>query len=137
MAIGPVDVYIIGFPGNQFTGRIAPALLELVDNGTLRILDLLFVIKDAEGVMASLRVGDLDAEHGASFMSIEIAQPGALDQTDAEEVADDLPLNSSALLVAVENVWARKLTAALLDADAFVIDHVRIPADVVNAVITA
>jgi len=136
MAIGPVDVYIIGFPGNQFTGRIAPALLELVDNGTLRIIDLLFVIKDADGVMASMRVGDLDADHRASFMSIEIAQPGALDQTDAEEVADDLPLNSSALLVAVENVWARKLTGALLAADAFVIDHVRIPADVVNAVIT-
>ena len=137
MAIGPVDVYIIGFPGNQFTGRIAPALLELVDNGTLRILDLLFVIKDANGVMASMRVGELDADSSATFMSIEIAQPGALDQTDAEEVADDLPLNSSALLVAVENVWARKLTGALLDADAFVIDHVRIPADVVNAVITA
>jgi len=137
MAIGPVDVYIIGFPGNQFTGRIAPALLELVDNGTLRILDLLFVIKDANGVMASMRVGELDADSNATFMSIEIAQPGALDQTDADEVADDLPLNSSALLVAVENMWARKLTAALLDADAFVIDHVRIPADVVNAVITA
>ncbi len=137
MTIGPVDVYIIGFPGNQFTGRIAPALLELVENGTLRILDLLFVIKDADGVMASLRVGELDADSKATFMSIEIAQPGALDQTDADEVADDLPLNSSALLVAVENVWARKLTGALLAADAFVIDHVRIPADVVNAVITA
>ncbi len=137
MTIGPVDVYIIGFPGNQFTGRIAPALLDLVDDGTLRIIDLLFVIKDANGVMSSLRVADLDADHGASFMSIQIAQPGALDETDADEVADDLPLNSSALLVAVENMWARKLTAALLDADAFVIDHVRIPADVVNAVITA
>ena len=50
MEVGPVDVYIIGFPGNKFTGRIAPAILELVENGTIRILDLLFVSKDAEGV---------------------------------------------------------------------------------------
>ena len=97
---------------------------------------MLFVIKDADGAIASMRVGELDAENGAKFMSIEIAQPGALDQTDAEEVADDLPLNSPALLIAIENVWARTLTGALLDADAFVIDHVRIPADVVNAVVT-
>ena len=136
MAIGPVDVYIIGFPGNQFTGRIAPAIIELVENDTIRILDLLFVIKDADGAIASMRVDEVESETGAKFLNIEIAQPGALDQTDAEEVADDLELNSSALLVAIENVWARKLTSAFLDADAFVIDHVRIPADVVNAVIT-
>ena len=43
MAVGPVDVYIIGFPGNKFTGQIAPAILELVENGTIRVLDLLFV----------------------------------------------------------------------------------------------
>ena len=43
MAVGPVDVYIIGFPGNKFTGRIAPAILDLVENGTIRVLDLLFV----------------------------------------------------------------------------------------------
>ncbi len=43
MAVGPVDVYIIGFPGNKFSGRIAPAIMELVENGTIRVLDLLFV----------------------------------------------------------------------------------------------
>ena len=46
MAAGPVDVYIIGFPGNKFTGRIAPAIMELVEDGTIRVLDLLFVMKD-------------------------------------------------------------------------------------------
>ena len=136
MTIGPVDVYVIGFPGNQFTGRIAPAILDLVANDTIRILDMLFVIKDANGVMSSIEIADLDAESGPAFMDIQIAQPGALDQTDAEEIKDDLPNNSSALLVAFENRWAAKLADALLDADAFVIDHIRIPVDVVNAVIT-
>ena len=135
MAVGPVDVYIIGFPGNKFTGRIAPAIMDLVHNGTIRVLDLLFVSKDADGVVTSLQAKDLD-EEGAEFVSIEITQPGALGPEDAEEVSDDLPANSSALLVAFENVWAAKLVDALQAAVAFVIDSIRIPVDVVAALET-
>lgn len=134
MSVGPVDVYVIGFPGNKFTGRIAPAIMEQVDNGTIRIIDLTFVMKDGDGVVTTLDISDLDAETGASFVGITVAQPGALGPEDAEEVSDDLPLNSSALLLAVENIWAAKLVDALQAADAFVIDHVRIPVDVVQAV---
>ena len=132
MEVGPVDVYIIGFPGNKFNGRVAPAILELVENGTIRIVDLLFVSKDAEGVTTVIQAEDLD-EEGAGFLEIDVTQPGALNEEDAEEVSDDLPANSSALLVAFENVWARKLVDALQDADAVVIDSIRIPVDVVQA----
>jgi uncharacterized membrane protein len=124
MAVGPVDVYIIGFPGNKFSGRIAPAIMELVNNGTIRVLDLLFVTKDADGVLTSLQAADLD-------------EAGALGHEDAEEVSDDLPPNSSALLVAFENAWAGKLVDALQAADAFVIDSIRIPVDVVTAALDA
>jgi uncharacterized membrane protein len=134
MEVGPVDVYIIGFPGNKFTGRVAPAILDLVENGTIRILDLLFVSKDAEGVTTVIQAEDLD-EEGAGFLEIDVAQPGALGEEDAEEVSDDLPANSSALLVAFENVWAAKLVDALQEADAVVIDAIRIPAEVVQAAI--
>jgi hypothetical protein len=136
MEVGPVDVYIIGFPGNKFTGRIAPAILELVENGTIRILDLLFVSKDADGVTTVIQAEDLD-EDGAAFLAMDVTQPGALGEEDAEEVSDDLPANSSALLVAFENLWAAKLVDALQAADAFVIDSIRIPVDVVQAAITA
>src|SRR3954471_4979110 len=136
MAVGPVDVYIIGFPGNKFSGRIAPAILELVENGTIRVIDLLFLSKDADGVVTSLQAADLD-EEGAAFVSIDVTQPGALGPEDAEEVSDDLPANSSALLVAFENAWAGKLVDALQGADAFVIDSIRIPADVVTAALDA
>jgi len=132
MEVGPVDVYIIGFPGNKFTGRIAPAILELVENGTIRIIDLLFVSKDAEGVITVIQAEDLD-EEGAGFLEIDVTQPGALNEEDAEEVSDDLPANSSALLVAFENLWAAKLVDALQEADAVVIDSIRIPVDVVQA----
>ena len=60
MAVGPVDVYIIGFPGNKFSGRIAPAIMELVENGTIRVLDLLFLSKDANGVVTTLAAADID-----------------------------------------------------------------------------
>ena len=134
MEVGPVDVYIIGFPGNKFTGRIAPAILELVENGTIRILDLLFVSKDADGVTTVIQAEDLD-EDGAAFLAMDVTQPGALGEEDAEEVSDDLPANSSALLVAFENLWAAKLVDALQAADAVVIDSIRIPVDVVQAAI--
>jgi uncharacterized membrane protein len=136
MAVGPVDVYIIGFPGNKFTGRIAPAILELVENGTIRVIDLLFVMKDADGVVTTLEAADVDQE-GAAFLAIDVAQPGALGPEDADEVSDDLPPDSSALLVAFENVWAAKLADALQAADAVVIDSIRIPVDVVEAALEA
>src|SRR5664280_1588240 len=95
MGVGPVDVVIIGFPGNKFTGRIAPALMELVDSGTVRVIDLLFVMKDADGIVTTIEAADLDPETGPSFLGIDVAQPGALGPEDAEEVSDDLALNSS------------------------------------------
>jgi uncharacterized membrane protein len=136
MEVGPVDVYIIGFPGNKFTGRIAPAIKELVDNQTIRILDLLFVTKDADGVVTTLAIEDLDDE-GAAFAAFDVTEPGALNEEDADEVSGDLPDNSSALLIAFENVWARKVVSALQDADAVLIDSIRIPVDVVEAALTA
>ena len=136
MAVGPVDIYIIGFPGNKFTGRIAPAIMDLVENGTIRVLDLLFVMKDADGVVTSLRAADLD-DQGTGFLSIDVAQPGALGHEDAEEVSDDLPSNSAALLIAFENLWAAHVVDALQAADAVLIDSIRIPADVVAAALEA
>ena len=90
MEVGPVDVYIIGFPGNKFSGKIAPAIKELVDAGTIRVLDLLFVMKDADGTVTTIATEDLDAE-GAAFVEIDITEPGSLNEEDADEVSDDLP----------------------------------------------
>ena len=136
MAVGPVDVYIIGFPGNKFSGRIAPAILELVENRTIRVIDLLFLSKDADGVVTRLEAADID-EDGAAYLSIDVTQPGALGQEDAEEVSDDLPANSSALLIAFENLWTAKVVDALQAADAVLIDSIRIPVDVVEAALEA
>ena len=134
MAFGPVDVIIISFPGNKFTGRIAPALMELVDSGTIRVFDLLFVSKDPSGRVTTIEASDLDPDTGPSYLAIDVVQPGALGPEDADEVGDDLAPNSSALLIAFENAWAAKFAEACRAADAVVIDQIRIPADVVEAV---
>jgi len=128
---GPVDVVIIGFPGNKFTGKIAPAIKELVENNTIRILDLLFVSTDDAGTISSVRIQDLAADLEPGLVEMDVFLPGALDDHDAQELADDLPANSSALLVAFENVWAAKFVAAIQEAEAVVIDQIRIPASAV------
>jgi len=133
MATGPVDIVILGFPGNKFTGQIAPAIMDLVESGTVRLLDLLFVMKDADGAVTTIDIQDLDPETGPAFLEINVQAPGALNAEDAEEIADDIPPNSSALVIAFENAWASKFVAAVRAADGIVIDQIRIPSDVVEA----
>ena len=137
MAVGPVDLVIIGFPGNKFSGRITPAIMDLVDSNTIRVIDLLFVSKDADGVVTTIEAKDLEADSAPGYLAIDVVQPGALGAEDAEEINEDLEPNSSALLIAFENVWAAKFVEACRAADAVVIDQIRLPADVVEAVITA
>jgi uncharacterized membrane protein len=137
MGVGPVDVVVIGFPGNKFTGEIAPAIMELVDSGTIRVIDLQFVSKDVDGVVTTISIEDLDPDLGPGFLAIDVVQPGALGAEDAEELSDDLEPNTSALMIAFENAWAERFVDAVRGADGFVIDTIRIPADVVEAVITA
>jgi Family of unknown function (DUF6325) len=136
MPLGPVDVYIIGFPGNNFRGEIVPAILEQVEKGVIRVVDLLFVAKDLEGNVAVLEIEDLGPE-GAAFAEVDVIESGALNEEDADEVAEDIPAGSSALLIAYENTWMQDLVLAFARADAVVIDQIRIPADVVNEVVTA
>jgi len=100
MGVGPVDVVVIGFPGNKFTGEIAPAIMELVDSGTIRVIDLQFVSKDVDGVVTTISIEDLDPDLGPGFLAIDVIQPGALGAEDAEELSDDLEPNTSALMIA-------------------------------------
>ena len=136
MPLGPVDVYIIGFPGNNFKGEIVPAILEQVEKGVIRVVDILLIAKDLEGNVAVLSIEDLGPE-GAAFAEVDVIQSGALNEEDADEVAEDIPAGSSALLIAYENTWMQDLVMAFARADAVVIDQIRIPADVVNEVVTA
>lgn len=131
MTLGPVDVYIIGFPQNNFSGDIVPAIMKQVDAGVIRILDVLFVTKGADGTVATLTASDIGPA-GAAFAELTLIEPGSLNDEDAEEIADDLSANSSALLIAYENTWMVEVAQAFASAGAVVIDQLRIPSDIVK-----
>jgi hypothetical protein len=135
MSMGPVDYMIVAFPGNQFKGEIIPALKELTDSDTIRIIDLAFVIKDADGKAEAMEVSDLDSEFGSALSAILGTGGGLLNAEDLEAAAEELEPNSSAALLVWENAWATKFKDALVNAGGELWDFERVPADVVQAAI--
>jgi hypothetical protein len=131
--IGPVDYAIIAFPGNQFRGEIAPALGELVDNGTIRIIDVAFVGKNDSGEAIAMELTELDPDVQAGLDKLGIEVNGLFNEDDLMAAAEELDPNSSAVLLVWENVWARKVTQAMRDAGGILLDFDRLPHDVVQA----
>jgi hypothetical protein len=124
---------IVAFPGNKFRGAIVPALQELVDSQTIRIIDLTFVAKDAEGDVATFEVSDLDPDVQAALERMGAEATGLFNEEDMMAAAEELEPNSSAALLIWEDLWATRLTEAIRDADGVLFDLGRIPHEVVIA----
>lgn len=131
--IGPVDYALIAFPGNQFRGEIAPALADLVDAGTIRIIDATFVAKDEDGNTGMFELTELAPDVQAALAKLDIEVGGLFNEDDLMDAADALQPNSSAALLVWENVWARKVTQAMRDAGGQLVAFDRLPHDVVQA----
>jgi len=130
--MGPVQYFLVGFPGNKFKGDIVPAITELVEDGTIRVLDIIFIIKDEQGDVDGLEVQDLPEEvAGLDAMTAETAS--LLNDEDMEIAAEALPANSSAALFVFEYLWAERLGQAIRDADGEMLAAELIPAKVVEA----
>jgi hypothetical protein len=131
---GPVDIIMLGFPGNQFNGEIAPALRDLIVRGLVRVIDLLFVYKDTDGSVGSLELAGLGADLQPAFVDLDgQLEGGLLDAEDVEEVAAGIPPGNSVAVIAVENLWAVPFINAVRDAGGEVVDQARVPADAVAA----
>ena len=135
MSIGPVEYMIVAFPGNQFKGEIVPALQELVESGTIRIIDLAFVMKNTDGAVVTAEMGDLDSEVFKALDALTPETLGLLNEEDLAAAAEELEPNSSAALLVWEDVWATKLRDAILNAGGEVLDLERLPHEVVQAAI--
>jgi hypothetical protein len=131
--IGPVDYAIVAFPGNRFRGEIAPALAELVEAGTIRIIDVAFVGKDADGEAISFELTELDPDVQASLEKLGVEVGGLFNEDDLNAAAEELEPNTSAALLVWENVWARKVAQAMRDAGGVLLAFERLPHDVVQA----
>ena len=131
--IGPVDYALIAFPGNQFKGEIVPALTDLVDAGTIRIIDAVFVSKDENGEVFTLELADLAPDMQEALDALNIEVQGLFSDEELQAAGQDLELNSSAALLVWENVWARNVAQAVRDAGGALLAFERVPHDVVQS----
>ena len=117
MTIGPLEYIVVGFPGNKFNGAIAPALAKLIDSNTIRILDLLFIAKDANGDVVAVEFDELDEL--AAFADLDGETGGLISPEDVEHTATRLEPNSAAALLIWEDVWATEFATAIRDSGGY------------------
>ena len=135
MSIGPVEYIAIAFPGNKFSGEIVPAIKELQDAGTIRVLDLVIISKDGDGNVTGIELSEASPEQQATLAVLGIESRSILGQEDVEDIGAALDPNSTAGLMIWENVWAAKFAQSLRAADGILIANGRIPAALVEEVL--
>ncbi|WP_307167798.1 DUF6325 family protein [Streptomyces rishiriensis] len=131
--MGPIDYVVVEFPGNRMTGEGFPLLVDLVDRGLIRILDLLFVRKDEDGSVVGLEIADLTGDGALDLAVFEGASSGLLGQDDIEEAGGALSPGNSAAILVYENLWAAPFATALRRGGAQLVASGRIPVPAVLA----
>ena len=129
--LGPIDYIVIGFEGNNFKGEVLEELKKVIDDGLVRVIDLLFITKDKDGDVAILELSDTPA-YESIFGKYEKDMVGLLSDDDAKEVAESLDNNSSAGLLVFEHLWAKGFKKAVMNANGKLIGEGRIHPEVVQ-----
>ena len=131
MTYGPIDLNALEFPGNRFKGEILPEIFDLVDKGIIRVIDLVVIMKDqGEVIVRELR--ELDAAHIDMLNPLKAGVSQMITRADIDMIAEQLAENSTAGLMLIENLWAKKTQQAMLDANGRLVLFERIPHDVVE-----
>jgi hypothetical protein len=130
---GPIDYLVVEFPPGSVTGEGMPLLLDLVDRGLIRILDLVFLRKGADGSVTRVEIADLDGDGSLDLAVFHGAASGLLDDGDLGEAGAVLAPGATAAVLVYENVWAAPLASALRRGGAQLVAGGRIPVDVVMA----
>lgn len=131
--MGPIDYIVVEFPGNRMTGEGLPILVDLVDRGIIRILDLLFVRKDEDGSVVGMEVADFDGDGALDLAVFEGVSSGLLGEDDIAEAGKALEPGNSAGILVYENLWAAPFAAALRRGGAQMVASGRIPVPAVLA----
>ncbi len=134
--MGPIDYLVVEWPGRQPTGEAAPIVADLVERGIIRVLDLAFITKDADGEVAGLEISDL-GEQVEELKLFEGASSGLLGDEDVEEAAKALEPGTSAALLVFENRWAAPFASALRRSGAQLVASGRIPIQAILAALEA
>jgi hypothetical protein len=136
--MGPIDIVVIGYPAHApLTGDAAPLLLDLVDRGVIRVLDVMFVKKDEDGSYYGFEAQDLDDQDVGDFRVFEGASSGMLGEDDAAKAADAIDPGTAAAIIVYENRWAGPFAAAVRRNGGELLAYQRIPAEEVMQALDA
>jgi Family of unknown function (DUF6325) len=133
--LGPVDIVIIGYPADApMTGEAVPLMLDLVERGIIRVLDVMFVVKEADGTFSGFEASGLDERGVGDLKEFEGASSGLLGEDDVATAADAIEPGTAAVMIVYENRWAGPFVAAVRRNGGVPIAFERIPAqDVIDA----
>lgn len=134
--MGPIDYIVVEWPGRQPNGEVAPQLIDLVERGLIRILDLVFVTKDEDGTVRGLEISELAGEV-AELAVFEGASSGLLSDEDVDEAGGVLEPGTSAALLVFENAWAAPFASAVRESGGQLVASGRIPVQAVLAALDA
>ncbi len=129
----PVEVAVLEFPGSRFNGEIVPALIELVDDGIVRILDLVVVTRDVDGTVTAIELSDLAPDAAAPVDDLDGEVSGLLAEDDFALAGEALSLGSTALMIVWEDTWARRVVDAVAASGGRLVAHDRLDAETVAA----
>lgn len=135
--LGPIDYIVVEFPGSKFNGEIAPALAELVERGSIRVLDLLVLKKETNGAVEPFELSDLGDDELGAFRAFESDMAMLLSEDDVTALAAALEPGSSAAVLVWENIWAAPFASSVRRAGGQLVASGRIPTQAILAAIEA
>ncbi|MFD9661058.1 DUF6325 family protein [Rhodococcus sp. NPDC059968] len=136
--LGPIDYLVVEFPADRRPdGSALPLLIDLVERNVIRVLDLIFVRKEADGSLAGIAIEDLGLEGGVDVTLFAEAATGLIDRTDLEDAAAVLAPGFSGAILVYENCWAAPFASALRREGAQLVASGRIPVQGILAALDA
>jgi len=133
VALGPIEIVVIGFPGNDFNGQILPELERLIENDTISIVDGLFLMKDVDGEVEFVEFDEIGANDDADRLAGLVDQLDALiSDEDVAEFAAGLEPGSSAAVLAFEHTWVKPFRDAIVASGGVLAANFRVPGLVIE-----
>jgi hypothetical protein len=136
-AMGPISYLIVEFPGAKMTGEGLDALVDLVDRGFIRVLDLAFVMVESDGTVVGMELRDIDSDGELDLTVFEGASSGLLSDSDRAAAAEAVEPGAAAAILLFENRWAIPFVQALRRAGAELVSAGYLPMDDLIAAVEA
>ncbi len=134
MTLGPLEYLVVGFAGGEVDGSVADEIARVVESGTIRLVDVVFIYKDEAGDAAVIELDNSDDPRFAGFARLLEGRMGLFTQEDVESLADSLPSGTAGLAVLFEHRWAERIKEAMAAKNGFLVSRTVVPPELLEAV---